>query len=387
MLRGFAVFGILVANIEAFVDPGFRYQERAAPGLDGVLGQLVAFLAESRFYVLFAFLFGYGLALQLNRPYPLGTRMARRLLLLFGIGAVHAVLLFSGDILMIYALAGTVLYLLRKLSARGAFRLGFALLALFAGLLLLAILTGVAADGTRPSSAAQAEEALRDYRSGFEAVVARRVDDLQVVMAEWWTLVPIVLGYFLFGLAAGKIGLPHRRTLRTRTLIRACALGFAVGVPPAALFAFAPDGSESWEQAKLGLGYFTAPALSIAYAAALILFGRTRTGNRVHALLAGVGRTALSNYLLQSLICAFLFTGYGAALAGQVGNTTALGIVLVIYLVQVMLSTWWLRRHAFGPAEWLLRSFTYLRRQPWLTTRPAPPRNRTDPGAAHEWNR
>lgn len=362
MLRGFAVFGILLANIEAFADPGYLHRVAPLTGADAVAADLVAFVVESKFYVLFGFLFGYGLAVQLGRSLS-GARMARRLALLFVIGAVHAVLLFAGDILMIYAIAGVLLFLLRGISAKRAAVLGISILALFASLLMVAILSGSAPVGE--PAPGKAEAVLANYRGDSAGVVAQRIEDLQEIMLTWWSLVPIILAYFLLGLAAGKTGLLHGRTIPRTRLWKALVVGLAVGLPPAALFAFTTDGSGSWGIAMQGVGYFTAPALTMAYAAAMLLFGDTAVGSRVHAMLAPVGRLALTNYLAQSAICALLFTGYGLALAGETGLAGALAIAMMVYAVQVVFSGWWSRRHAFGPAEWVLRSVTYWRRQPW----------------------
>ncbi|SHG21515.1 DUF418 domain-containing protein [Streptoalloteichus hindustanus] len=372
VLRGFAVLGILLANIEAFVDPGYLHQVREQHGLDALARQMAMFLVESKFYVLFAFLFGYGMAMQLARPSRSGSsrgaRISRRLLLLFALGAVHGTLLFSGDILMIYAIAGSLLYLMRHISPRRALQVAIGLLTMFTTMMLLAVLAGAGEEsGDEPYLAARV---LANYRGGVGTVIGQRVEDLSTIMSSWWTLIPIILAYFLIGLAAGKTGLLHKRRLSSRTLARACAIGLAVGLPPAAVFAFASDGGGTWTLAMDGVGYLTAPALTLAYVCALLLLGRTTVGARVHTVLATTGRMALTNYLSQSVICALLFTGYGLALAGQIGHATTHGIAVLIYLTQLAWSRWWLRRHNFGPVEWLLRSFTYLRWQQW---RPATP--------------
>ncbi|SFP72194.1 uncharacterized protein SAMN05421810_103205 [Amycolatopsis arida] len=355
--------------------PGYPYATPEQHGLDAVTRWLVAFGFEAKFYVLFGFLFGYGLALQLGRSADgLGGRMARRLPLLFALGALHGVLLFSGDILMIYAIAGAALVLLRRVSVRQAVWLGVGLFGLVAAFLLLAVVTGDSGPG---APAADPEQVARNYRGGFAEVVGQRVADLAYGMSEWPVIVPIVLGYFLFGLAAGKAGLLHRRRIGSRALARACVVGALVGVPAAAVYASTSDAEGRLGLAMAGLGYYTAPVLTAAYAAGLLLLGRTRWGRRLHAALAPVGRLALTNYLGASLVCAVVFTGYGLALAGRVGLTVGVLVAVGIYLAQVPLSRWWSRRHAFGPAEWLLRSFTYLRRQPWRRQSWRPPNGST----------
>jgi uncharacterized protein len=109
-----------------------------------------------------------------------------------------------------------------------------------------------------------------------------------------------------------------------------------------------------------------APALSIAYMSAITLLAEREVWRRRLTPLAAVGRTALSNYLLQSLICTTIFYSYGLGLFGKVGPAAGTALAVVIYAVQVPLSGWWLRRFEFGPMEWLWRSLTYMKRQPMV---------------------
>ncbi|MEG1053535.1 MAG: DUF418 domain-containing protein, partial [Janthinobacterium sp.] len=116
--------------------------------------------------------------------------------------------------------------------------------------------------------------------------------------------------------------------------------------------------SQAWQVAGLAVGLASAPLLAGAYLAlALALFERLRDGT-LFALLADTGRMALSNYLLQSAICAVLFLAYGARLMGSVSPLGALALAIVIFCVQLPLSRRWLRGHAYGPVEWLLRALT-----------------------------
>lgn len=119
----------------------------------------------------------------------------------------------------------------------------------------------------------------------------------------------------------------------------------------------------------------TAPLLSAAYAAVLLLAVQARHGHRLTAVLAPTGRMALSNYLLQSIACCLIFTGYGLGLVGRLAPAAVLGVAAAVYAAQLATSAWWLGRHPYGPAEWLLRGFTNWSRPRWRL--PPPPR----PGA------
>jgi uncharacterized protein len=107
-----------------------------------------------------------------------------------------------------------------------------------------------------------------------------------------------------------------------------------------------------------------APALALFYASTILLLTQREAWRRRLAPLAAVGRMALSNYLLQSLVCTTIFYSYGLALFDKVGPALGLLLTVAIFLVQVPLSVWWLRRFQFGPVEWLWRSLTYWRVQP-----------------------
>jgi uncharacterized protein len=114
----------------------------------------------------------------------------------------------------------------------------------------------------------------------------------------------------------------------------------------------------AWELPGLAADLLTAPLLSMSYAAAFLLALRTRRGGRIGAWLAPAGRMALSNYLMQSVACAFLFTAWGLRLFAAVSPLAAFGMAVAIFAAQLPLSAWWLRRHAYGPVEWFLRALT-----------------------------
>lgn len=102
----------------------------------------------------------------------------------------------------------------------------------------------------------------------------------------------------------------------------------------------------------------------MAYASGLVLLAQDPRWHARLLPLAAVGRTALSNYLLQTLICTTIFYGYGLGLYGQIGPAVGIALTLVIFGLQVPLSNWWVKRFRFGPFEWLWRSLTYGKLQP-----------------------
>lgn len=401
-LRGFAILGILLVNAVLFFQPvqGEALGRAWAHPLDAWVSTGIAFLAEGKFFTLFSLLFGLGLAMQARRAEARGTAFrplaARRLLVLLAIGLAHAFLFWWGDILVYYALLGFVLLFAflrappkRLLRAAGVFALVPILLnALFTGFVELGRASeegrrAVAAslEQSRTAYEAAAQEALQVYSSSdFVAMIPQRIAD--------WTFatIGVLLGGMLFlVLAMFLVGayVARRRILEEpaahRPLLRQVLLiGGAVGLL-GNLAHVAPIGSGDMLTQRPGdllsqVGYLIgAPALSLAYAAAWVL---TLSSGRLRGVgrgLAAVGRTALSNYLLQTLVMTTLAYGYGFGLYGSVGPAAGLGITLALFALQVALSLWWTARFRFGPAEWVWRALTYgtrpaLRRAP----RPTP---------------
>jgi uncharacterized protein len=385
-LRGFALLGILMVNITAFAsayfglaapDPAF-----ARPS-DRAVRWLVAFLFETKFYLLFSFLFGYSFTLQMTAAERSGKafvpRMLRRLLGLWLLGAAHAVWLFHGDILCTYAVLGLVLLWLRhQTDAQAAWR---ACVLTLVPAAVIAVLGGFRLHAGETvdidSAAAQASAAQMAWLGTPATVVAQR---LQEISQTWWIVVliqgPCALAMFVLGFMAGKRRM-FARLDRYRGLWRSLAAwGLAVGLPGALVYATATVyriGS-GWEIVGLSVSLLSAPFLSAAYVGlAMMLFEGAR-GRRIAALLAPAGRMALSNYLTQSLVCSLIFTAYGLGWMGRVSPTGCVLIASTLFAVQLAASRLWLRRFSYGPVEWALRAFTIgawpaMRRAPELPSR------------------
>lgn len=372
-LRGCALFGILVVNIGAFATPWFGLgltDPAFHGGVDRATHFFVALLFETKFYLLFSFLFGYSFTLQLQAAARAGApfvpRMLRRQAGLWLIGALHAVLLFHGDILTTYAVLGIVLLALHRCGERPALILAFVLVAVCVAFWAwMAWLQSLQPAGDAAQLAVamtqKAASALAAYRATPATVVNQHVRELGDI---WLVLLlvqaPCALAMFLCGLAAGKrqmlLHASDYLPLRRRLLWA----GALAGLPGAAMYAWTSvyGDSQAWQVAGLAVGLATAPLLAGAYLAlALPLFERLRDG-MLFSLLADTGRMALSNYLLQSAICAWLFLAYGARLMGSVSPLGALALAAIIFCLQLPLSRWWLRSHAYGPVEWLLRALT-----------------------------
>ena len=376
ILRGVAILGILIVNMSLF-------SMAAEAPAHGIVDRLILFFAQEKFKTLFSFLFGLGLAVQMMRAEARGARFlplyARRLAVLFLIGAAHFVLVWDGDILHDYALLGVVLLLFRHRAPKtllvwaGVF---LAIPLLFYGLTTYSSITGHAnpqvqkwiAYETGADEPEFVEDIGRMYARGtYGEMVAFRARELPRDMSPD-TDDAFVLAMFLLGLFAGRRRIVHDIAAHRDLIQRVLAWGLLIGI--AGNLAFAAGGSYDPEPTSVTQNVgrlclvFAAPALSLCYAAAIVLLTRAETWRRRLAPLGAVGRMALSNYLLQSLICTMIFYSYGLARFGRVGPSVGLLLTIAIFLVQIPLSVWWLRRFRFGPIEWLWRSLTYWQRQP-----------------------
>lgn len=368
-LRGFALCGIFLANVLVMAGiEGRGGDGPSASGLDQAAHWLVMMLVQTKFYLLFSFLFGYSTTLQMDSAErdgaPFAPRMLRRLLGLFVLGALHAVLLYPGDILTTYAVLGLVLFAARTVDParmwRAALRVygAVAALHLLLGAAVALVDTGGGDEGLMASTA----ELTAAYRGGPADVIRANMDAWTDILAGLLMMGGMVVAAFLAGFVAGR-----RRLLtgaatpdRVARLRRICGWGLAVGLPGGVLMAAGTVGplGARWEIPMFIVGMLTAPALGGAYACGLLLWFTTPRGARLAARLAPAGRMALTNYLAQSLVMALVFTGYGAALYGRVGAAAVLGGALLFYGCQLLVSARLMERHRLGPVERLLRTVT-----------------------------
>ncbi|WP_433207986.1 DUF418 domain-containing protein [Nocardia sp. CA-107356] len=372
ILRGFALFGILIVNVNVATliwsfagtddDPRLGFDGTA----DHVVNAVVEGLFGGRFYLLFAFLFGYSFTLQIAAAQRAGVsanpRLLRRCAALMVIGSAHVFVLWIGDILTLYAFLCLILILLRWLGPRAAVISGAVLYGVWSVWAFLPSSGGVAALADVFDVLALHEA----YTGSFGDTFA-----MQLSQGPWWMLltwftqgVP-ALGLFLIGMAAGKRTLFTDREMLRGWAPRVLVGGLAVGLPVSAVtFANVMDWLEPppyWG----GIQELVNPFMTFAYIAGIIMLTESGRAARYLALLAPAGRMAASNYILQSVVLMVIYTGYGFALADDVPPAGVIGIALVTYAVQIVLSERWLRSHAYGPVEWVLRAATYLSVPAW----------------------
>lgn len=278
VLRGFALFGILLVNAQLTAGPYTAFGGGPhASGVDRAAAWTVT--ATTTVYQLFSFLFGYSFVLQERAARESGSPSAphhlRRAAGLFGLGLVHAVLLYAGDILMTYAVLGLILYGLRGLSPRAALRVAVCLVVGLAVLLLgYGLLTVVFTEPVTPAQyAPEVARSVAAYRGGFLSVVGAHLRELPTTMGANLMYTPDMLAAFLAGLAAAKVGLVQRRGRDRRWLRRIVVRWLPVGLAGGVVTACCANGplDSRWFLVGHALSLLTAPALTASYACGLLL--------------------------------------------------------------------------------------------------------------------
>lgn len=392
VLRGVALFGVFLMNMVGFCGPGVMATEGqllslSTAWLDERVYEIVFWLFGDKANSLFAFLFGLGFYLQLQRAEARSVNFTpiyvRRLTALLLFGIAHMFLLWSWDILHLYALTGFALLALRRVSNR-TLLIGGIVLTLFDWripneLLEQASLARWHGQPPMYSDAAvltrQAVSGAGDYFGTVRLMARYTLFDyiLSGAMAGW---VIYACGRFMLGVWVGRQGWltqasRHLHGFRVVMLI-ALPLGLILdGSARLVLWDVTNDGVSNIAHWHLLHGVLHAagvPLLTTGYLCAIIVGLHTPLGRRFLMPFAYAGRMALSNYVMQSFVYALLVFGIGPglALAGKIGSTAAVTIVVIGYAVQIVLSRWWLSRFRFGPLEWAWRAVTYGSRPPML---------------------
>ncbi len=389
IVRGFALLGILLMNIEAFVGPMYAATtglDPALTGADRVVDALIYILVQGKFWCLFSLLFGMGFAVMSQRAAASGRPFAgmywRRGMVLLAIGLVHALLVWSGDILVTYALVSLALLPFRDVNGR--WLIGVAVLAFLGplGLMLLLGLMGTLMQAT-PELAAQWEAEMRGqadmagmiqaqreaYGSGsYAQATIQRLKDFGVTLTSLVMMGPMVLSMFLFGtwlVKSGAMAAPQQSpTLFRRLRWVALPIGLALVLASFALQPNIDPGDINLTMsAAFSLGMLGSALMCFGYLGWIVRGTQAASTSRVLSWLAPAGRMALTNYLMQSVVCTLVFYGYGMGYFEQLSRAWQVPFVLVLFTALVLFSRWWLQRFRFGPMEWLWRSLTYLRPQ------------------------
>jgi uncharacterized protein len=406
-IRGFGLLGILLLNICAFGLPMAAYENPipagGSTGLNLWTWCFITVAADGKMRAIFSMAFGASVYLLIERLTRKGAAADaadihyRRMLWLLLFGMIHGYLIWLGDILFAYAMAGLVLYPLRKLSPR---------VLLSAAAVMVLIMGGLAANDYvrvarqhREYTQIQADEkagkkltaAQESTKKEFEETlkdVAPSAEDLkketdahlggyiklfpfraeQVYRFQSWPIYRQfdILAMMLIGMALMKLGVLSGN-YSTKFYVWMALLSFAISVTADTVSVWwvlkNNFSIESWY--FTGLEYEIGRFTALGYIALLLLVIKSSVLQVATRTLAYAGRMAFSNYILTSLICTTIFEGYGFGLFGKLQRYQLYGIVVLVWAVILIISPIWLRHFRFGPLEWAWRSLTYWKKQPF----------------------
>lgn len=382
MVRGFALFGVLLVNMYNF---GANSPIWTTPA-DRIAFSVTRFFFETKSWRLFSFLFGLGFSLQMMRAQSRGSRFVpaylRRLATLFLIGMMHA-LFYDGDILMLYAELGLVLMLFRNVAPRLLPWIAVALLAVApVGKAVKSAITGDSATvAVAPVDVVEArrqhEERLRTHPYAVGSVI-----DVMELNSDAIPPIPSAdqfgpesevafFAMFLLGLYVGRRGILHDVDRHVPLVRGTLRWGLSIGILSMILerilawrWGYSVFGSDRVGLPVEFLGDFSfaygSTALSLAYAAGIVLLARNPRFRPFVKPLGPVGRLALSVYLTQTLAFTTLFYGYGLGQVGRMGPAAVTASALTIFAIQLAACIWWVERFRFGPVEWFWRGMTYM---------------------------
>ena len=385
ILRGVAILGILLMNIQGFSMISASYTNPASygdlTGANAWVWIVSLIVADQKFLTIFSLLFGAGIILITRRAEAKGQSALRlhyrRTGWLLVIGLIHAYVFWSGDILVTYALCGFLVVLLRHRSPKTLLILGLLTISV-ASIFYLSF--GFSLPAWPPDAVQEAmqswkpdtENVAREvaaYQGGWLAQMSHRVPEA----FQFQTFLFLLLfswragGLMLIGMALFKWGvLTAERSARCYTFF--IVAGFGLGLP-LVIYGIFRNFAADWSlEFSMFFGYqynyWGSLGIALAYIGIVMLLSKSSGWVRLLRPFAAAGRMALTNYLLQTLICTTLFYGHGFGLFGQIERTGQLLIVISIWLAQLIISPLWLRTYRFGPAEWLWRTLTYQTLQP-----------------------
>lgn len=382
VLRGTAILCILFLNMQPFCFPETlpHLYARVFNGMvDQIVYGFIQFFGQGKFYSMLSFLFGLGMAVQVSRAHDTGKKFSllysRRLLILLGIGIFHDLALWGGIILFMYATMGFFLLFFKKRQPKTL--LTWAVIFILVPVLIHAVMARPGGNhpevGNRnpltEKEMQRVNTAVQAYRDGsYWDLFISRLDKLKrtalITARGGWG----ILGLFLLGAWTWQKGIFHDIEKNLKFLRKTRWISLALGLGGILIFflieIFVKTGQPLFIKILGDIAHTVGtPALSFFYIASIILLMRKESWKRFLKPLEAVGRMALSNYFLQSLICTTLFYSYGFNLFGKVGPLVGFLLVFPIWAVQVFLSTLWAKHFRFGPVEWLWRSLTYGKRQ------------------------
>ncbi|WP_216829800.1 DUF418 domain-containing protein [Alkalihalobacterium elongatum] len=379
IIRGIALMAILMANMVAFKTPVFQEANFVLDGellIGGGINQIIDYLLHlfihGKFYPMFSLLFGLGFFLfyeRMKQKELNGNRyFTKRALFLLVMGFLHVTFIWSGDILHTYAIAGLFLMLFINKSPKTI--LIWAIVFVFVSMVIMFIsLLGYGAlmqfDSELQVERQQLfDQAMLVFSTGTYAEILqfRILNEVSLMILNLIFTLPNVLGLFLIGLYMGKKGMFHHIERSVPLWKKVRLHSFWSGGILAILFVFLLyNGTPYWLSYTLAytVNIIGGPLLMLWYVSSMILAFQNKDRIKRFLPIAAFGRMALTNYIVQSIICIFILYGFGFGLFGSVGTGAGVAIAAMIIIFQVIVSHFWLKRFSQGPLEALWRRWTY----------------------------
>jgi len=385
VLRGFAVLGILIMNMIFFAMQSANYMNPMAEGDISMLDEMAFWFsrlfANQKFMSLFSILFGAGIVLMTSRVEASGKKPAGRHYLrnfwLLVIGLVHAYIFWEGDILVTYAICALWLFFFRNRKPRTMF--------IWAGVLYLITMGLSLSSGI--SMPYWPEANVQELCSSWLPSTEKIASDLEVHRGGWLELFRYraqtsfymqtflfifntgwhITGLMLIGMALYKLDIitgKRSRAFYSRMMLIGIGIGLAVGI-----LGLIVNYNKGWTcEFSFLIGsqfnFMGSLPMALGYVGLIMFLCKGRFKGILGTWLAPVGRMALSNYLMQTLIATLIFHGYGLGQFGMFDRAQLWSFILPIWIFQIVFSKWWLTKFRFGPMEWVWRSLTYWELQP-----------------------
>ena len=385
ILRGIAVLGILIMNIQSFSMPGSAYINPMAFGdMEGAnkwTWILSHIFADRKFMTIFSILFGAGIILFSERIATKGKQPGglhyRRTFWLLVLGLIHAYFIWYGDILVTYALCGFLVFPFRKMKPK---KLLIIASVFFIIAPILSLFTGISIPYMSPE---EQQNLLLSWQPGEvliqEEITAMTGSWSEVLNSNMESATFMHTFLFIFenlwrvtalmltGMAFYKMGILS--AVKSKGFYRKKVIwGFLIGLPLIIFGVYQNFEAGFSMEYSFFIGtifnYFGSLPMAFAYIGLIMLFSQSAAYEDLKKRFAAVGRMAFTNYILQSVIGTLIFWGMGFSLFGQVERKYHILIVLAVWLLQLIISPIWLKKYRFGPLEWLWRSLTYWKMQP-----------------------
>jgi len=382
VLRGFAVLGILIMNIQAFSMIDATYINPTAYGdLSGLNKWAWIFshlFASAKFMSIFSMLFGAGIVIFTERALTKGRRPGplhyRRNFWLLLFGLIHAYLIWYGDILVAYSLCGFLVFIFRKLKPRILVIIGISffiipfLLYLFFGMTIQywpeesynANMQSWLPNGEIVDAQITIMQGSWIEQLGFRIESAIFLQTFLFPLQVFWR----VTGLMLLGMALYKWGVLSAEKTRVFYL-RLMIIGLTVGYLIVGVGVYMNFEADWLMDYSMFYGsqfnYIGSVAVALGYIGMMMLISKSKGFERLKDVLSSVGKMAFTNYILMSVICSFIFYGHGFGLFGEVDRTGQILIVFAVWVIILIISPLWLKNYRYGPLEWLWRVLTYWR--------------------------